>query len=266
MSEGNDMQNDVERIARDAGDLALSYFGRQTEGFVESKGHLDLVTEADRAVERFILDELETLFPDDGILGEEGSSRKGTSGRTWVIDPIDGTANFVRKSDLWAVSIGLFENDHPIFGVTHAPVRKQTLVGGAGYSARMNGKPIAPLREFVPAMGLVGVGFHPIIPVADRLQALGVLMDDVKLDIRISGAATISLMDVAMGQADGYIGSGISSWDVMAMLAVLETLGAKCNIDWRQAGLSSRLRLICGTPTFFANVPQDILSPAMKRG
>lgn len=86
----------VEDIAREAGRLALTYFQSLASLPVEKKGHLDLVTEADRQVETLLIASLQKAFPDDGIFGEEGGEIAGTSGRIWVVDPIDGTFNFVR--------------------------------------------------------------------------------------------------------------------------------------------------------------------------
>lgn len=255
------MYDVVQSIAREAGEIALRHFGRSPEGFVESKGHLDLVTEADRAVEQFIVGELAAAFPADGIFGEEGSARSGTSGRTWVVDPIDGTFNFVRGGDQWAVSIGLFANDRPAYGVTYAPVRNDLLAGGGDQAATLNGIRLKALPPFAPGIGLVGVGFHPVIPISDRLRALNIIFSDVKVDIRASGAATISLFEVATGLTDGYIGSGISSWDVMAMVAILETIGVHCNIDWKATDLASKLQFICGTPGFLRALPRDLLQP-----
>jgi myo-inositol-1(or 4)-monophosphatase len=251
----------VQSIAQEAGEIALSHFGRSQEGFVESKGHLDLVTEADRAVEQFIVAELAKAFPEDEIFGEEGSSKPGTSGRKWVVDPIDGTFNFVRGGDQWAVSIGLFAKHKPTYGVTYAPVRKHLLTGGGEFPATLNGQALKPLPQFASGMGLVGVGFHPVIPVPDRLRALNIILSDVNIDIRTCGAATISLYEVATGLTDGYIGSGVSSWDVMAMISILETLGVQSNIDWATVDLSSKLQFICGTPGFLATLPGDVLKP-----
>ena len=107
----------VELLAREAGALALSHFKALGSVPVESKGHLDLVTAADQDVERFLTEGLVKIFPNDGIFGEEGAAHQGNSGRTWVIDPIDGTFNFVRGGDQWAISIGLYESAQPIFGV-----------------------------------------------------------------------------------------------------------------------------------------------------
>ncbi|MCP4384277.1 MAG: inositol monophosphatase, partial [Hyphomicrobiales bacterium] len=90
------MHEHAESLVLEAGQIALSHFQRLSSIAVESKGHLDLVTLADRDVERFLTDGLRKAYPDDGVFGEEGSNHVGTSGRVWVVDPIDGTFNFVR--------------------------------------------------------------------------------------------------------------------------------------------------------------------------
>lgn len=103
------MLSDLIPVVEEAGALALAHFGRLSPAEIAEKGHLDLVTVADRAVEALISARLGTLFPDDGIYGEEGGRAAGTSGRVWVIDPIDGTFNFVRGGIDWGISVGLFE-------------------------------------------------------------------------------------------------------------------------------------------------------------
>src|SRR6185369_13340513 len=95
----------VEQLVRQAGSLAFGQFRRLASDSVHLKGHLDLVTAADREVERFLTDGLSRLFPLDGVFGEEGAAVAGRSGRIWVVDPIDGTLNFVRGSEQWAVSV-----------------------------------------------------------------------------------------------------------------------------------------------------------------
>ena len=105
----------------EAGEIALRHFNSGPAADIEAKGPLDLVTAADREVEAFICKELVRNFPEDGIFGEGGSVVKGSSGRVWVIDPIDGTFNFVRGSQHWRISIGLFENGRPVFGAVNAP-------------------------------------------------------------------------------------------------------------------------------------------------
>jgi myo-inositol-1(or 4)-monophosphatase len=240
----------IEMLARDAGALALSHFETLATVSVESKGHLDLVTAADQEVEKFVTERLARNFPDDGIFGEEGAAHQGSSGRIWVIDPIDGTFNFVRGGDQWAVSIGLYQGGRPVFGVIHAPVRKQTLIGGDGLPATLNGAMIAARAGLDANRAACGVGFHPVIPVERRLQTLQFVLDDARMSFRCCGSATISLIEVALGQVDGYLGMGESTWDLMAAIPILEQIGILSTVDWAATDLEDKLRFACGTPEF----------------
>lgn len=244
----------VERLAREAGAIATSHFETLATVPVESKGHLDLVTAADQEVERYLTKRLLQLFPDDGIFGEEGATREGTTGRIWVIDPIDGTFNFVRGGDQWAISIGLYENSRPNFGVIHAPVRRQTLVGGAGLPSTLNGIAMAPRSGLNKNRAACGVGFHPTILVERRLQTLRYVLEEARMSFRCCGSATVSLIEVALGQVDGYLGMGESTWDLMAALPILEQIGIQSTVDWSATDLNSKLRFACGTPEFLQAV------------
>lgn len=250
----------VEDIAREAGKLALTYFQSLASLPVEKKGHLDLVTEADRQVETLLIASLQKAFPDDGVFGEEGGEIAGTSGRIWVVDPIDGTFNFVRGNQNWAVSIGLYASRRPVFGVIHAPARDLTFVGGRSVPTRLNGKPIKSLPVLDMSRAVTGLSFHPSVSTADRLEVIRCLSDDLGISFRVGGAATISLVEVAMGETDGYLSLGDSTWDVMAALPILDNLGASHTIDWGKIDLSSKLRFACGSPEFL-----NKLRPLLER-
>lgn len=250
----NAVELTVEDIARDAGRLALGHFQSLANLPVEQKGPLDLVTKADREVEEFLTASLRQAFPEDGIFGEEGGEITGTSGRIWVIDPIDGTFNFVRGSENWAVSVGLYENRRPVFGVIHAPARDLTLVGGRTFATQINGRPIKPLPTLDMSRAATGLSFHPSVSTADRLEVIRFISDDLGISFRIGGAATISLVEVATGETDGYVSVGDSTWDVMAALPILARLGVSSTIDWDRTELSQKLRFACGSEAFLEKV------------
>jgi len=253
----------VELLAREAGALALSHFKALGSVPVESKGHLDLVTAADQDVERFLTEGLVKIFPNDGIFGEEGAAHQGNSGRTWVIDPIDGTFNFVRGGDQWAISIGLYESAQPIFGVIFVPLREQLLVGGVGLQSTLNGELIAQRSGLDTSRASCGVGFHPIIPVDLRLETLRFVIQDAGMSFRCCGSATLSLIEVGLGQVDGYLGIGESTWDLMAALPILNEVGIHSTVDWSTTDLSSKLRFACGTPEFL-NAVEPIVAFGAK--
>jgi myo-inositol-1(or 4)-monophosphatase len=238
----------IESIALEAGQIALGHFRSISSLNVESKGPLDLVTVADRDVERFICEQLVRDFPDDGVFGEEGSAVQGTSGRTWVIDPIDGTFNFVRGSDDWGVSIGLFERGIPTFGVVNAPARGELFTGGVTTPATLNGEALPARRPFNRQYAAIGVGIHPDIPEEEGLALLGSIVNDLQVAFRVTGSSVISLIEIAKGHVDGYVGMGIPSWDILGMLPCLERLEIRTTIDWQASGLGKKLNFVCGTP------------------
>lgn len=235
-------------LAHAAGDLALSHFGTLSQAGISAKGPLDLVTEADRAVEALIIAGLRAAFPQDGILGEEGGKLPGTSDRVWVIDPIDGTLNFVRGSRQWAVSIGLWQAGVPVAGIIHAPALGLTLAGGLGHAPTLNGRVLPPLTAYQPDRAVVGVALGRAMPVAERIEALRYLAEDAGVLFRCCNASTIALLELATGEVDGHVGYGESAWDVMAGWPVLVALGAVSTLDWRQTPLDTKLRYVIGKP------------------
>lgn len=244
----------IEDIARRAGAIALEHFQSLASLPVERKGHLDLVTEADRAVEQFLTSSLRRAFPDDGVFGEEAGETAGTSGRIWVIDPIDGTFNFVRGGQNWAISIGLFENRRPVYGTIFAPARALMLSGGVDAPAQRNGMPMGPLPPLDFAQGATGIGWHPSIGTADRIELIRFVSDELGINVRFCGSSTLSLVDIALGETDGYLALGDSTWDVMAGLPILASLGVSHTIDWEHTGLEAKLRFACGTEGFLDKV------------
>ena len=247
-------QATVEAIAREAGHIALAHFQALATLPVERKGHLDLVTDADKEVEEFLIASLRKAFPGDGVFGEEGGDVTGTSGRIWVIDPIDGTFNFVRGSVNWAISIGLFDNRRPVFGIIFAPARALLVSGGIDLDATMNGKPMSVLPSFDLARASTGVGIHPAIPTEVRLEVFRFISDDLPINFRCCGSSALSLVEVAMGETDGYIALGDSTWDVMAGLPILASLGVSHTIDWDRTALHEKLRFACGSEPFLAKM------------
>ena len=244
----------IEKIARGAGAIALEHFRSLATLPVERKGHLDLVTEADRDVEAFLIASLRKTFPADGIFGEESGEIAGSSGRIWVVDPIDGTFNFVRGGQNWAISIGLFENQKPMHGTIFAPVRDLMLTGGMNAPARLNGKPMGPLPTLNISQGATGIGWHPSISTADRVELIRFVSDELGINVRFCGSYTLSLVDIALGETDGYLALGDSTWDVMAGLPILESLGVSHTIDWDHTSLNAKLRFACGSESFLAKV------------
>lgn len=248
------MLDAVSAIAREAGGLALEHFKAVQSLDVRSKGHLDLVTVADQEVERLLARRLLEAFPDDGIHGEEGTVVAGRSGRVWVLDPIDGTFNFVRGAHEWAISIGAFCGGRPEFGVVYAPVIGQLLAGGRDVWPSINGRALPERPRFDDRRGSVGIGFPPSLPADDWTAVLRFLVADARMSFRSCGSAAVALLEVARGEVDGYVALDERSWDVLGALAPLAALGAATTIDWSGRSLDSPLRFACGGPEFLALV------------
>ncbi|BCP55735.1 arabinose phosphate phosphatase [Kaistia sp. 32K] len=242
------MRDELIGLAQAAGRIGLAYFrGAGTEKGVEEKGHLDLVTRADREVEAFLVSELQRLYPEDGICGEEGATHRPDARRQWVIDPIDGTFNFVRGMDPWAVSIGLYEDGAPAFGVIHAPARQETLSGGRGVDVLLNGEIVPPLPALDRKRGVIAVGFSTDTPVDKELAALRYILDDLKMTYRHCGSTTAAFLMLAAGQVDACLGFGVRSWDVMAALPVVEQLGGVSTIDWQASDILQKFDYLAGS-------------------
>ncbi|HLI15031.1 MAG TPA: inositol monophosphatase family protein [Acidimicrobiales bacterium] len=187
----------------------------------------DLATAADRASERLIVDALRVGHPDDAILGEEGGELVGRSGRTWVVDPLDGTTNFVYAYPAWAVSIALVDESGPLLGVVHDPTHDETFCATRGGGATLNGRPLAARRAPALAEALVGTGFSYD---AEARAAQGRLVARVAgavRDLRRSGAASLDLCYVAAGRLDAYYEAHLKPWDSAAGLLVAREAGAR---------------------------------------
>ena len=216
-------------IARDAGNVLLERFGRLSGAEVERKGPRDLVTVADRDAEALILRALTDAFPDHGILGEEGARREAEPGApTWIVDPLDGTTNFVHGIPVFAVSLGLVDHGRPVLGVVHAPALGQTFWGGPGQGAHEGDRPVwvsatPMLSEAVLATGFAyGIDRVP----DDNLDNLASLAKAAR-GIRRLGSAAIDLAWVASGRLDGFWELHLSPWDVAGGAALVLAAGGR---------------------------------------
>lgn len=212
--------------ARRAGELLRD--GRPDDlGVAATKSSpIDVVTEMDIAAEKLITAFLAERRPDDGFLGEEGASTAGTSGVRWVIDPLDGTVNYLYGLPTWAVSIAAERDGETLVGVVEAPMRRETyraVLGGGAYAGDrpLRCRPAPPLDQ-----ALVSTGFNYVATVRTHQADVAQRLIPRLRDIRRSGSAAVDLCDVAAGRLDGYYERGLHAWDLAAGDLIAREAGA----------------------------------------
>lgn len=199
-------------LAREAGDILLA----KEIGRVQSKSSpTDLVTDADREAERHIFEKLLSRRPDDSIKAEEGSVNRGSSGVEWIIDPLDGTVNFVYGFPQWCVSVGV--EGRIRLGVVHDPNRRETFT---------DADPLTPSRKTDLADSLIATGFSYSVDIRARQAQLVAKVLPLVRDIRRAGSCALDLAWVACGRLDGYYEEDVRHWDVSAGMALIESSGA----------------------------------------
>lgn len=218
------------RVAKHAARLAAAVHHGATQdslGINTKSSASDLVTEVDREAERQMVAAIHTARPDDAIVGEEGTSIAGTSGVCWLLDPLDGTTNFIHRYPAHAVSVGVEINGQRMLGVVHDTFHDRVYEGIVGVGAQCDGEPIRVSAESALSKALVGTGFLPDAEVR-RVQAK-VLHHVLPLvrDVRRSGCPSLDLCAVAAGMLDGFYESGLGRWDIAAGAAIAEAAGAK---------------------------------------
>ena len=216
--------------ARAAGVLLLGMRERALATVTTKATATDMVSEADRAAERLIVERLLAIRPDDAVLGEEGGTHfdrtgVGTSGVRWVIDPLDGTTNYLYGLPAFVVSIGAELDGVGIIGVVYDPTHDELFTAIAGGGAQLNGRPIAVSGHTDLATALVGTGFAYE---EERRRAEGLVVARVVprvRDIRRSGAAALDLCNVACGRYDAFYERGLKPWDMAAGDVIVREAG-----------------------------------------
>ncbi|MEX2264592.1 MAG: inositol monophosphatase family protein [Bryobacteraceae bacterium] len=211
------------RIARRAGEIALGYWQKDIQA--EAKPDLSPVTIADRTAEKVIAQALEEAFPEDGILGEEGASRPSRSGRQWIIDPIDGTRDFVRGNPAWAVLIALEAEGEVLAGFSLLPAMGDFFFAARGRGAFCNDNPIRISKVESPASAVMCLnGFNTV----QQHPFAGGLLDFMSRfwAVRSMGGCLDAMM-VARGQADLWMDGGGKVWDYAPLKVIAEEAGAR---------------------------------------
>jgi myo-inositol-1(or 4)-monophosphatase len=224
MSLPNELLELAVGISHRAGDLLM----KRPEKFkVTSKSvAIDIATQMDHDSEKLIVDSLLAVRRNDGIIGEEGSSRPSSSGITWVIDPIDGTVNYLYGLPGWSVSIAAKNETGVLAGVVHSPTISSTWIATRGGGAFFNGRSIQCNDPVSLDRALIGTGFaYDVTKRVGQGEVIAALLPRVR-DIRRMGSAAVDICYAAMGAFDGYFEFGLKEWDMAAASLVASEAGA----------------------------------------
>ena len=226
-SQHPDYINTASEIARRAGALLLEYLDRGVKTEYKGVGTVDVVTEADRASEKLIVESLRAAFPSHGIVGEEGSRSQSSSDCLWYVDPLDGTTNFAHSFPVFCVSLGLARNNEVIAGVVYDPTRNELFAAERGSGATLNGEAIRVSKARTLGESLLGTGFpskkrhlNPNIHFYHQLTLKS-------HGLRRAGSAALDLACVASGRYDGYWEFNLNAWDTSAGALLVEEAGGK---------------------------------------
>ncbi|RUS59634.1 inositol monophosphatase [Pseudorhodobacter sp. E13] len=247
----------AQTIAREAGALGLRYFNSFDTLTIESKSHQDFVSEADKNVETLVRAAIAAAFPEDAIVGEEDAPTRGTSGFTWVIDPIDGTTNFIHGIPQWCVAIAIVQNAQTVVGVIHDAVHDECNHAMRGAGAFCNDKPIRVLQGRPLTNGSLGVGF------SGRTRASGNVITLIDLITRAggvfwrNGSGALSLAYVAQGKLLGYVEEHMNAWDCLAGQLMIAEAGGKVERQDADEMIKNGGRVVVATAELFDEV-QDL--------
>lgn len=214
----------ADAAAHEAGAVLLQHLHRPLN--IEEKGRrADLVTQADRASERVIVDRLRAEFPNATILGEESGERKGTSGERWIVDPLDGTTNFAHGYPLFCVSIAYERDGEVVAGVVYAPLMDEFFAAEHSAGATRNGERINVSRIHRVADAMMCTGFKPSD--YDRNATQFARASRNAQAVRRDGAAALDLAYAAMGRFDGFWEFDLSAWDTAAGSLLVREAGGR---------------------------------------
>jgi len=241
-------------LARQAGEVLRLGWSREDLA-VENKGVIDPVTEIDRRSEALITDGLRRAFPDHDILAEEGTSRSEASRYRWIIDPLDGTVNFIRHYPWVAVSIGLEADGELVLGVVYNPIADELFLAERGKGATLNGQPIrvSPVGKIERAVLASGFPYDVWTAENDNTAEWRSFAKRA-MSLRCDGSAALDMCSTACGRLDGYWESGVSPWDIAAGAVIVREAGGWVS-DYRGGGdFLDRREVVAASPELGAEM------------
>ncbi|MDT0203385.1 inositol monophosphatase family protein [Nocardioides sp. AE5] len=228
------------RLVRAAGKLASRMRAKGLDSRQKSNV-ADIATAADDAAEALIVATLRAERPEDSIVGEEGTDHVGTSGRTWVIDPVDGTYNFFRGMDWWCSAMALVTEDDLTLGAVHHPATDQVYVGGPGRPATCNGEALPPLHDVPAEQACAATYLHPPFVSGEIGTAFGRAANRMAT-VRMLGSGTMDCVGLLRGFNDVVFQHSVADWDRLPGAALIRSLGGEsvvvpaAGVDWHVTG------------------------------
>ncbi len=221
------MLNFAIETAREAGQILLEKFGRKIN--ISKKGDIDLVTEADLASEKAIIERIRSYYPKHSILAEESGEAiiEGDATWKWIVDPLDGTTNFAHGYPCWCVTLALEHDGEIVVGVTFDPTRNELFAAEKGRGATLNNKPIRVSETEKLSEALIVTGFPYDFKQRENFAGhlKGFLLKS--RGVRRDGSAAIDMAYVACGRFDGFWEEGLHAWDVAAGVLLIEEAGGR---------------------------------------
>ena len=234
-------------LAHEAGTLAMSFANNRERMATRMKGTQDFLTEADGAVETMLRARLSRIFPDDGFVGEEGGGEGAEN--LWIVDPIDGTANFARGDLQWCISIGFLHKMKPVAGIIHAPVLGETFAAREGAGASLNGRPIKVSGGIDMKAASVEIGWSARRPFEEYVSLIS-KVGGMGASAKRSASGALGMCWVAAGRTDAYLELHINSWDVAAGIIIVTEAGGTVTDFFAGDGLADGNPILACSPAF----------------
>lgn len=260
----------VERVAVEAiweaGHVIRQRIG--SPGLVRAKATADYVTEVDKQCEELLLRSIRSSFPSHGLLSEESPFKGWEPGITWILDPLDGTTNFIHGFPMVSISVAVALDKEPVLGLVLDPLREELFLARRGRGAELNGHPIRVRQEASVSDALMATGFphrakHYLSPYVAALERI---LKEAN-DLRRAGSAALDLAYVACGRLDGFWEAGLKPWDVAAgSLLVLEA-GGRVTDFWGKPGYILNGHIVAGPERIHSFLMEQLaleLAPALE--
>jgi myo-inositol-1(or 4)-monophosphatase len=245
---------DLETLARGAGEILRAGAGRRSK--VYRKGEIDLVTDADRQSEAYLMGEIRRRFPEHGMVAEESGGAPGSPCCTWYLDPLDGTVNYAHGVPLFAVSIGYAEEGRMVLGVVYNPVHEEMYTAERRRGAWLNGEPIHISGAQELDQSLLVTGFpYDIRTNPENNLDLYVRFSLCSMGVRRLGSAALDLCYLAAGRLDGFWEIRLKPWDLAAGGLIAEEAGAVVTaLDGRPDYMHEPISVLAAPPPIHAQM------------